>query len=65
MKNLFYVGVTILATVLPNDEIQGITILKPPMKPIDKEEALNLAAWIVALVNDDRLFNLMLKEIRE
>jgi len=33
---------------------ERIALLKPPKRPLSKREALNLAAWLVALADDRR-----------
>jgi hypothetical protein len=44
--------------------LQGITILKPPLGPITHDDALNLAAWLVALADNEKKFQtIVLAEI--
>jgi hypothetical protein len=44
--------------------LQGITILKPPLGPITHDDALNLAAWLVALADHEKKFQtIVLAEI--
>jgi hypothetical protein len=44
--------------------LQGITILKPPHGPITHDDALNLAAWLVALADHEKKFQaIVLAEI--
>lgn len=43
-----------------------VLVLNPPVGPITKADALNLAAWLVALADDDperATFNELLNEV--
>lgn len=40
-----------------------VVIFNPPRAPISKDEALNLAAWLVALADTDGKFNEILQAV--
>lgn len=42
----------------------NIVILRPPRGSMSKSDALNLAAWIVALADNDGLFSATLDNVR-
>lgn len=52
--NKFFVGIA--------GEI--VTIMKPIPPKLSKEDAINLAAWLVAVADDDDKFPAILDEIR-
>ena len=53
---------TFLVAVRGEDEL---IVLSPPLKPITADEALNLAAWLVALIDDGpRRFEVVLHEVQ-
>jgi len=41
----------------------SILIINPPKHKISKEEALVLAAWLVALANDTDTFGLIIEQV--
>lgn len=41
---------------LVHERGEGIALMNPPLIPISKEQALNLAAWLVVIVGDDDRF---------
>jgi hypothetical protein len=52
-----------------NDHLVGIqggrvVVVMPPLRPMAYAEALRLAAWIVAIVDDDEAFNAILGAVR-
>jgi hypothetical protein len=42
----------------------NIVILASPMRPLPEDEALNMAAWIVALTGRETEFAALLEEIK-
>jgi len=42
----------------------NVVMVLPPVRPMALAEALRLAAWIVALVDDDDAFNAILGAVR-
>lgn len=55
MENKFLVGVG------PGDKI---SILKPLVLSMTREDALNLAAWLVALADEEGRFPAILEEVQ-
>ncbi len=53
-----------------NDHLVGVTGLNkivmalPPVVPMSIDEALRMAAWIVAIVDDDERFDSVLAAVR-
>ena len=52
-----------------NDHLVGvqggrIVIVMPPLGPMDRDEALRLAAWIVALADDENTFGDVLEAVQ-
>jgi hypothetical protein len=65
--NKFMVSASWSHSGLPLDGDRGplqVAVVNPPRGPISKEDALNLAAYLVAMVGDEERFQEVLRAIQ-